>query len=162
MDWYVKNHSNKIGFAGRVKRLLKMFKSPSDAWLAARICAWAVSLPFLKRTISLRILARWMWIEKKMTPSLSYEQKISTIVRWLYTFVFPQGACVERSLILYRYLSPIQKDARLVTGLRKSDGIWKGHAWIVLNGRPYEEAQPAVEDFKPIMVFGPEGKSLQP
>ena len=159
MEWYeAKSFGAEKLVSHRIKRFLKIFKNPSDVWLLIRIVSWALVLPILKRIIPLKSLAKFMWIPAKKETAPEQEKKVATLVRWLYLFVFPQKTCLERSLLLYRFLSRINSDPRLVTGMRRAeDQSWKGHAWILVGGKPFEEPEASVEDFKTFAVFGPGG-----
>ena len=151
-------------FSRRLRRFLQLFTSPVDTWLCMRMMSWAILLPLLKIFIPVKSLARFMWISSK-TPvrNLEQEQKIATLVRWIYLFVLSNKKnCVERSLILYRFLSRINSDPILVTGLRHlEDGIWKGHAWILVDGKPFGEPETSVEDFRTLVIFGRNGAIIQ-
>jgi hypothetical protein len=161
VEWYIKDHSGQVQAGKRLKRFLQIFKSPSDSFLLARIGMWALALPILKRVLPLQTLARIMWSHAKEQRKTSLEQKVATIVRWIYGFVIPKGACLDRSLILYRYLSGMRIDVRLVTGIKRTEEKgWKGHAWVLVDGKPFEEAEPAVEDFKTLAIFGSDGKQI--
>lgn len=159
MEWYEENNSGNNAHTGyRIRRFLKIFKSPSDVWLMIRIVSWALILPILKRIVPLKSLAKFMWTPAKKERTPEQERKIATLVRWLYYFVFSQKTCLERSLLLYRFLSRNNSDPRLITGMRRAeDQSWKGHAWIVVDGKPFDEREASVEDFKTFAIFGPGG-----
>jgi hypothetical protein len=159
MEWYEeKSSTGKPPVLHRISRFLKIFKNPSDVWLLTRIVSWALVLPILKRIIPLKSLARFMWIPAKKEATPEQEMKIATLVRWLYHFVFSQKTCLERSLLLYRFLSRNNSDPRLITGMRRADDqSWKGHAWVLVRGKPFEEPETSVEDFQTFAVFGPAG-----
>jgi hypothetical protein len=159
MEWYEEQKSAGQTHAGhRFRRLLKIFKSPSDVWLMIRIVSWALVLPVLKRIVPLKSLAKLMWVPAKNERIAEQERKIGTLVRWLYYFIIPQKTCLERSLLLYRFLSRNNSDPRLVTGMRRTeDQSWKGHAWILVGGKPFEEPEASVEDFQTFAIFGAGG-----
>jgi hypothetical protein len=159
MEWYEENKSpGETPTVHRIRRFLKIFKNPSDIWLLLRIASWALILPVLKRLIPLKSLAKFMWVPAKKEGTAEQERKIATLVRWLYKFIFPQNTCLERSLLLYRFLSRNNSDPRLVTGMRRADDhSWKGHAWILMGGKPFGESEASVEDFQTFAIFGPGG-----
>jgi hypothetical protein len=138
---------------------LQIIGHPRDAWLVVRLLLWAMVLPVCKRIVPLRKLAPLMWGSPTTLRDLDQEQKIVTIVRWIYVFIFPNDtSCLERSLLLYRYLSRNNMGPRLVTGMRRTeDQNWKGHAWILVDGKPFGEAFASIQDFRPLIVFGREG-----
>ncbi len=161
-DWYTKNENGRQDFVWKIRRFLKIFKHPSDVWLMVRISSWALVLPVLKRLVPLKSLTNMMWVQAKAPRMHQQEEKITTLVRWLYTYVFPQNTCLERSLILYRFLSRNNSEPQLVTGMRQTeDRIWKGHAWIVVDGSPLDESVASVQDFEAFAIFGRDGTMLK-
>jgi hypothetical protein len=131
-----------------------------DAWLVIRLLTWAFLLPFLKRMLPLKKLAPMMWLAPRDSKDQNMDQKIATVVRWIYIFIFPnETSCIERSLLLYRFLSRCKKDPRLITGMKRTEqGVWKGHAWIELDGKPFAESAMHIQDFRPLISFGPQGE----
>lgn len=56
--------------------------------------------------------------------------------------LFPRNAdgdCLLRSLALYHALRRLGWPARFVSGVRREDGVVKGHAWVELDGRVLTE-----------------------
>lgn len=47
--------------------------------------------------------------------------------------------CLPRALVLYRWCVSNAIAAEIAIGVRKDEGILKGHAWIILQGRPFME-----------------------
>jgi hypothetical protein len=143
----------------RKQRFLQLIRSPSDSWLIIRMLGWALILPILKRIVPLRTLAKLVWSGRQMpVRNFEQEQKIATVIRWIYVFIFSnEKSCVQRSLLLYRYLSLSHSDPRLYTGMRRDQNNWKGHAWILVDGKPFGEFDSKIEDFKPLFSFGEHG-----
>jgi hypothetical protein len=153
--WY-ESSSNS---GGRKQRLLQLLCSPSDLWLMIRIMGWALILPILKRIFPLRTLAKFLWSAPKIPDrNFDQEQKIATVIRWIYVFVFSnEKSCIQRSLILYRYLSLSHSNPQLYTGIRREKNDWKGHAWILVDGKPFGDFDSHLEDFRPLLSFGEHG-----
>ena len=40
---------------------------------------------------------------------------------------------------------------------RTEDQLWKGHAWILVDGKPFGEDPAAIRDFQPLITFGTHG-----
>jgi hypothetical protein len=159
MDWY-EPRTDPPQTGQRIHRFLQILKSPADIWLMIRMSGWAVMLPVLKRAVPLKNLAKFMWASPKVDRRSSIqEQKIATIIRWLYVFAFSkEKSCLQRSLILYRFLSFYHADPQLISGLRREAGMeWKGHAWVLVDGKEFAEFNPGVGEFKPILSFGTQG-----
>jgi transglutaminase superfamily protein len=159
MEWYEPSPGGS--YTGRqIHRILQILKSPADAWLIIRMMTWALVLPVLKRLISLQRLAQLMWVAPKTNlRNPIQEQKIATIVRWLYVFTFStEKTCLQRSLILYRFLSLNHANPQLMTGLRREPGKnWQGHAWVMVDGKEFGALLPDPGDFKPMLSFGAQG-----
>jgi len=158
--WYSRSEEDsKPTFKRRLQRGIQIISHPQDAWLIARLLSWSLVLPLLKRVVPLKKLAPFMWSLPSGSPDTEREQKIAAVVRWIYIFIFSnEKSCLERSLLLYRFLSRNNQDPRLVTGMRRTEtGQWNGHAWIEVDGKPFEETITHVQDFRALIFFGPEG-----
>jgi hypothetical protein len=141
-----------------VQRLARCFAL--DARLCLQLIGWRLALPVLKFVVPLPKLARLMWI-KPSALSVSAEaqqaaeRRVLEIVRSGGRLLVSRN-CLERSLVLYRYLSSRGADPRLVVGVtRQADGVG-GHTWIENDGNPVEDLQSA--SFERVAVFGPDGR----
>ena len=163
LNWFTKASDSSPKFKRRFQRVAQIISHPHDAWLVIRLVAWSFVLPLLKRMIPLKKLAPWMWSRGGKSTDRDLEQKIAAVVRWIYIFIFPnEKSCLERSLLLYRFLSGCKREPCMVTGMRRTeDGKWKGHAWIEIDGIPFEEATTHTQDFRALILFGPEGAMTQ-
>jgi hypothetical protein len=119
---------------------------------------WTLVMPALKRVIPLPTLARLLWVNRgAAAPRRARQQPIVRVARRLLRARSRRGDenCLERSLVLYRFLSMASLDPRLVLGVRRDgDGV-TGHAWITVDGDPVVEA--SVADYAPIASIGPAG-----
>jgi hypothetical protein len=68
--------------------------------------------------------------------------------------------CLERSLVLYRYLGRSGARPELVVGVGRSEGSVSGHAWVLLDGETLFETPASLAEFSPIVSFDAEGRSL--
>jgi hypothetical protein len=148
----------------RTRRVLARFKSPLDVALAARIMAWACVLPALKRTVSLRSLVRLVRREPRaQARDARREEQIVTFARWAcrITRWKSGGNCLERGLVSYRYLCAANAEPVLVVGIARDDssGV-KGHAWVLLDGKPAGESAHAVSEFAVMLMFTPDGQPV--
>ena len=123
---------------------------------------WAVALPLLKRALPLRRLVRLL-----APPSAAHasrdpaaEATILRLVRRLYhpTHHSPATNCLERSLVLYRYLAAAGADPQLVIGVAPPGGPFRGHAWVEVAGHPVGETPADLTPYRPLVVFGPTGE----
>lgn len=145
---------------GRLGRLAAFMVVPSNFWLMARAVGWACVLPALKRTVPLPVLARLLWRRSHgVHRHPTHAGRIEKVARWIYgpSALSAPRNCLERSLLLYRLLSKHHDDAQIVTGVRRGEGQWQGHAWVLVDGRPFGEPAANVEDFTPLFIVGPNG-----
>jgi hypothetical protein len=131
-----------------------------DASLLGRALFWRATLPLLKRTVPLRTLVRWMSPTDRQEDAAYRSARLETVRR----FVADGGRlvvsenCLERSLMLYRFLAEAGADPRLVMGVNRDGNSTDGHAWIELAGEPL--ADTTTGRFTPMLVFGADGAVL--
>jgi len=137
--------------------------SPADAWLAARMAAWALVLPLLKRVVPLPRLVQLMATPPKRAArdaarDLARERRIVALSRLVYApLVRADIGCLQRSLLAYRYLGAAGARPSLLVGMRREAGEVHGHAWVTVDGEPAGEPAAWVGQFSPVLVFGSEG-----
>lgn len=143
-----------------VRRALAAVRAPGGAWLIARMLGWALVLPLLKFALPLRTLAGVMWLQSSRdhrTPDL--EDRVAELAALAHrgAWLGMRENCLERSLLLYRYLSRVNAQPELVVGTRADGGPIFGHVWVSVDGRPVRERPGVVHEFEPITVFGSGG-----
>ena len=143
-------------FTRRAGRLATFLRSPSHLWLAARMSAWAALLAVLKRAVPLSRLVRFVRARPVRTARPDTVGSIAQLDQWIY-WRRREGRCLERSLLVYRYLGIAGARPTLVSGLRRCDDEWKGHAWVVVDGAVFNEPEAAVEQYAPIVTFDSNG-----
>jgi hypothetical protein len=129
-----------------------------DLLLVLRMSLWAVLVPVLKRLVPLQKVARMMWANSHArTPGKERQQRIVRAARSILRArpLSRDENCLDRSLVLYRFLSMEMLDPRLVLGVRRGPEGIKGHAWVTVGGRPVVE--PSMAEYAPIAVIGPAG-----
>lgn len=165
MQWYSRSNDQQAsGFRRAMHRFVLVIRHPADLWLLLRISVWALVLPALKRMIPLQTLARWMWVAPGRSVEQHRDEKIGAAVRWISIFIYRDDtSCLERSLLLYRFLSASDKNPVLISGLKRTeDQGWKGHAWIMVDGKPFDESEASVKEFKTLMIYGNNGACSYP
>jgi hypothetical protein len=141
-----------------VHALARVLASPADTLLAVRTVGWMSALPLLKRMLPLPRLVRLMWRPARVSErDVERELRTAHLVRGLCRT--SGGNCLERSLILYRYLARANADPRLVVGMGKP-GEFLGHVWVTVDGRPLLESQEAVGEYSEIVSFGTGGAKV--
>lgn len=134
--------------------------SPADVWLLARLAAWAPALPLLKRVVPFRRLVRFMAAKPaKHARDPELERRIVRMARLVYrgrTGTFRDN-CLERSLVVYRYLGRAGARPELRAGFRREGEKVRGHVWVLLDGRPVHEAPEELAGYGEVTAFGPDG-----
>ena len=147
------------GALGRGARLVRhLLRNPEEALFAARMVAWWVALPVLKRAVPLARLAPLMWAGR---GAAGRRRDLEITVARVDARLFPrsrEGYCLERGLLLYRFLSLAGSNPTLVTGVTVAGSEVRGHAWVMVDGRPFNESALALEGFEPVLEFGDGGR----
>src|SRR5437763_1247565 len=130
--------------------------NPSLIFLATRMLAWALLLPFLKRIRPLPDVVRIMHRRPSGKFFINYcQQDVIAVAGRIYRSA--QGKCLEKSLLLYRYLLATGNDPKLAVGFRKMDRQWMGHSWVIVGNCPIDEPAAALKDFSRLLIFNSDG-----
>ena len=127
----------------------------ATASLVIRMGAWSLVLPALKHLVPLPRLVRLMARDPRGVRSPDRERLIERVAGRIYR-QRQQGTCLERSLVVYRYLTGTDAGPQLVIGVRREDRAVIGHAWVLVQGSPLYESSAALESFVPVVAFGPD------
>jgi len=134
------------------RALAGLLGSPRDALLAARTFGWLCVLPLLKRTLPLDRLVPLMWHQPRgAARDPAREQRTIRVVGRLSRT--SGGNCLERSLVLYRYLARANANPHLVVGMAKPDE-YLGHVWVTVDGRPLLETAETLGSYTEVVSFG--------
>ena len=135
----------------------------ADAPLLLRVIFWRTLLPVLKRTVALQTLVRWMCPRQLSRPRRDESCRRARLQTIRY-FVSHAGRlaisenCLERSLMLYRFLGEVDANPRLVMGVRRDGGTTDGHVWIDIEGEPLLDS--TTTRYSPVLVFEAGGAVL--
>ena len=138
--------------ASRLKALLSLVARPADLWLAVRTLGWMCVLPVLKRSMALPRLVRLMWLPARLPRRRSERERQATRIVGRLSRA-SGGNCLERSLILYRYLARAGSDPRLVVGMAKPDDFL-GHVWVTVDGQPVLDSPETLREYTEVVRFG--------
>jgi hypothetical protein len=144
----------------RTSLTFSLLTSPADAWLVLRMAGWRLVLPLLKGRLPLTRLVRLMWRGERARPvTAAREARVAELARVVYRseHVSRRGNCLERSLVLYRYLSAAGADPHLVVGIRSGEAPVRGHAWVTVRGEPVEEPPQSLEGLTRVVSFRGDG-----
>jgi hypothetical protein len=147
-------------FSRRVRLATSLLARPADLWLALRMAGWRVVLPPLKARLPLSRLVRLMSRRARSRPvTAEREARIAELARVVYRseHMSRQGNCLERSLVLFRYLSAAGADPHLVVGIRSGEAAVRGHAWVTVRGKPVEEPPQSLEGLTSVVSFCGDG-----
>jgi len=126
------------------------------ASLVIKMGAWSLVLPVLKHIVPLQRLVRLMSRPTNGARAPETERKIVSWARRAYR-LRRSGTCLERSLLVYRYLTEASARPRLVVGMRRGERDLVGHAWVLVDGVPLYESNATLEPFLPIVEFASDG-----
>jgi hypothetical protein len=120
---------------------------------------WRMILPVLKRALPLDTLARAM----RRCGGSHEEEQVIRLASWVYGSRPLTGGdnCLERSLLLYRYLSGANPEVRLVVGFRNGTRAVEGHAWVAVGPRALGADTDDRATFAPFVSFGREGRLVE-
>lgn len=134
-------------------------------FLIARLTAWALILPILKRLLPLPALVSLMARVPRPTPY--HPLKAARAAEQIWEFYRRRALilspnCLERSLLTFRILCSLNAGPCLVAGFGKKQGRIVGHTWVTISGRPIIEAPELLSIYTPAMRFDAQGKLLPP
>ena len=144
----------------RLRVLAACIEGPADAWLALRMLAWRLLLPVLKRVLPLPRLVRLMWWSGEPRPAtLEGQKRIATLASGLSgpARISALDNCLERSLLVYRFLSKAGAEPELVVGFARRGGAVQGHAWVNLDDQGLFGEDGSLGEFETTLCFGRDG-----
>jgi hypothetical protein len=147
-------------FRRRLRNLGAQIQSPSEALLVIRLLGWRLALPSLKRTVPIARLVRWM-ASPAGRPARD-TGRIVELVDWIFAPRANEdpGNCLDRSLVLYRFLSRSEPGTRLVLGMRNGSSELEGHAWVIAGDRAFGQTPAGGGDFEPVATFAADGRRV--
>jgi hypothetical protein len=147
--------------ARHLARLRALVATRADAALLARMLAWWVALPLLKRATPLPRLVRFAQLDPRRTArDLELEAKVAALADWLFK-ARPRPTrdnCLERSLVAYRFLGRLGAEPQLVVGVGEKEEATVGHVWVIVDGRPVHDQPETLDAYEAIVVFGSDGR----
>jgi hypothetical protein len=151
--------------AGRgslLTRVVGRVASPSGMWLAVRIFAWALWLPLLKRVLRLPTLVRLVRSDARRPRDQARVDQIVCFAWWScrVTAGLGDGNCLERALMLYRFLAAASAHPSLVVGFARESDDLRGHAWVTVDEMPVGESVQSLAQFRRVLTFRPDGNSV--
>ena len=146
----------------RGARFRSVVRSPSDAWLLARMLGWAAALPVAKRRVPLIDLVERAAPARNRHPARNAELAVA-LARWVYRIPLFRDNCLEKSLLTFHYLPAGERGYRLVLGFR---GVAReappGHAWLTVDGVPVHDSPESLAGLTPLVSFDESGRRRDP
>jgi hypothetical protein len=152
----------------RIRRRLRVLaacvEGPADVRLAVSMLGWRLVLPGLKWAFPLPRLVRLMWWSGEPGPaSAERNERIATLARALSgpADIRALDNCLERSLLIYRFLSKAGAEPELLVGFSRSMGAVRGHAWVILDDQAFSGQDEPLDEFETVIRFG-RGGAINP
>jgi Transglutaminase-like superfamily len=149
--------SGTTAVARAVRRLRATVRTPADLWLLCRMAPWAVALPLLKHALRLETLTRLAWAEPRRRTVADVDKVVALSGLLTRRRARSRGACYERSLLSFRFLSQARANPTLVVAVRRAGGAVDVHSWVTVDGAAVGEPA-AIEEFAPVVSYGRGGR----
>lgn len=142
----------------KVSNWLKKYRRPfpKSPMLFLRILLLACFIPILIKFIKPKKVFRILTLTRKQNVD---NQKLAKVIRYVNFIVNLKpwqnlkNICLIRSTIFYHFLRSEGLNVRINFGVKKENGILKGHSWLTLNGEAYLEVGRAWENFESVYSF---------
>jgi hypothetical protein len=116
------------------------------------------------RSIYIKILLNWLALPKllpRIEPTAGQRidpNKIELIVKLVNFMVYDvfrsKTPCLDRSLILFRYLKMAGLDLKIAFAVKKSqEAKLAGHAWLIYNDQPFLEHGGPSQDYHVMFIY---------
>ncbi len=128
-------------------------------WLGARMLTWAIALQVLRYLLSLPRLVQLMTrsAHARSRHDAADRQRVLALAHALYgPLAPPDSGCLQRSLLIFRFLGETGASPRLVVGVRKVAGRVLGHCWVTVDGERVGEPADTSRDYSMIFESGSE------
>ncbi len=132
---------------------LQKLRTPGDVFLLLRVYLFAASVPLLSRVPLPTLLPR---LDTRPNTKAPYRpEEAQKVVSYVGAVIrrapLARRDCLARGLTLFYFLRRAGVDVALCFGTGSPEGAFAGHCWLVKDGAPYLEKDPAL--FKEIYRF---------
>ena len=135
--------------------------SAQDLGFVTQILLWQLAFRALKHVVPLATLVRLARIgPRRSSRDCPREFRFAQLLDRVNSLLPLRFECLERSLLLYRFLSGVNAKPRLVVGVDRAADHVQGHVWVVVDGYPVGESEAWVAKFHTAAVFGENGLVL--
>jgi|WetSurSiteA1Bulk_404760.scaffolds.fasta_scaffold08230_6 hypothetical protein len=133
---------------------IKYLKRPKDVILFIKTFFSLIIIKVLLYLIKLPKLLKLLDPEKRMQPD---DQKIEYILKFTNFILFrlfrSSNPCLLRSILFFRQLRMMGKDAEIVFGVKSEEGKLKGHAWLIVERRHFPEPSDPSGEYQITFVY---------
>jgi len=139
-----------------------MNRSLPVRWRLRAVAAATVIPPLLSVTSFTRV-ASWLGGEPDAAPAKADGLDDTSLARWVDGLLRRlwgpwRHTCLKRAAVLYHLLRRAGRPVELCIGVRRDGGgALAAHAWLVRDGVPYLEREPAAAQAHTIIARFPEG-----
>jgi Transglutaminase-like superfamily len=119
-------------------------------------------LPLLKRLMPLPRLVALMAAKGDPAASGRALRRVVSVVDAVLRLRGGDLNCLERSLLLYRFLGGQERAPELRIGfVRDGPASVVGHAWVTIDGEPVAEAEHPSQRYDELLAFAADGSRLR-
>lgn len=133
---------------------IKYLKRPKDVILFIKTFFSLIIIKVLLYLIKLPKLLKLLDPEKRMQPD---DQKIEYILKFTNFILFrlfrSSNPCLLRSILFFRQLRMMGKDAEIVFGVKSEEGKLKGHAWLIVERRHFPEPSDPSGEYQITFIY---------
>jgi hypothetical protein len=127
--------------------------------LHAELLMLRISLPVLRRALSLEGAVRLVASEKQSVRDPSFERLAVRAASRLWRG--SDGPCLERSLALHRVLARAGAGPTLVCGIAPGDERLVGHAWVEVDGAVVVDRDDPRKSYAIVSSYSADGRRLE-
>lgn len=147
----------------RLRKAASTTAGRADAALVLRMAAWSVALRVLKTVVPLRSLVRLMAggsagprgrprARARVVQLADLAHRLAGLGR--------HENCLERSLLMFRYLNLRGDAPTLVIGARSVPGRVEGHVWVTVDDQSVYHEEGHTDRYVPMTSFSADGTLL--
>jgi hypothetical protein len=133
---------------------IKYLKRPKDVILFIKTFFSLIAIKVLLYLIKLPKLLKLLDPEKRAEPD---DQKIEYILKFTNFILFrlfrSANPCLLRSMLLFRHLRMMGKDAKIVFGVKNEEEKLKGHAWLIVERRHFPEPSDPSGEYQITFIY---------
>jgi hypothetical protein len=133
---------------------IKYLKRPKDVILFIKTFFSLIVIRALLYLIKLPKLLKLLDPGKKAKPD---DQKIEYLLKFTNFILFrlfrSSNPCLLRSILLFRQLQMMNREAKIVFGVKNEKEKLKGHAWLIVGGRHFPEPNDPSDEYQITFVY---------